>query len=583
MRGGGTLMRRNNSACICAGSTGVLFALLTGICSTSVGLADGFSDVTSTSGINYVQGSSGTFPISGGAAAGDYDNDGWIDLLVSRFDDGPILYRNKGDGTFEDVSTSTIMGAALPRANGLAWADVNNDGFLDFSATTVANGGNALYINDGTGKFNNEAEARGAALNDTNSLVLGQSTSFGDYDNDGFLDMFVTEWKPSFVNPSGAQSRNRLLRNMGASNPGYYEDVTTVAGITVEDFGGTFEQNPGVLGFTARFTDLDSDGDVDIFYTGDIGTSRLFWNNGDGTFTDGTNSSGIGSGVNDMGLTSGDYDGDGDLDLFTTAIYDRSGSDPPGPLLGNRLLQNNGDGTFTRVDEEAGVRNGGWGWGADFLDYDNDGDLDLAMTNGQEVPGEEMVIDQSVLFENNGDGTFNDIATDVNILDDGPGKGFLKFDYDNDGDLDLFIVNNAGQPVLYRNDEGNQNDWLRIDLRGTDSNTYGIGALIKVYPDLGDDPLIWEVSASSTFLSQSEFTAHFGLGANAGLVDLIEIYWPSGLVQSLSNVHPDTLLTVQELDIMQVPEPSSLLLAMVGAVGLLVYSIRRRRVTFTSR
>ncbi len=566
-------MRTNARACIRAGSTRALSALLAVFCPTSFGLAAGFTDVTGASGIYYAQGGPGTFPISGGAAAGDYDNDGWVDLLVSRYDGGPILYRNRGDGTFEDVSASSILGTALRRTNGLAWADVNNDGFLDFSATTIARGEYALYINDGTGKFNNEAVARGAALSGTD-LTFGQSTSFGDYDNDGYLDMFVSEWKPDFLNPTGAISRNRLLRNQGAANPGYFEDVTDAAGILIENYSPGFTPDIGPLGFTPRFTDLNGDGNVDLFYAGDIGTSRLFWNNGDGTFTDGTISSGAGGGFSDMGLTSADYDRDGDLDLFVTAIFDPSGNATVAD--GNRLLQNNGDGTFTRVDDVAGVTDGGWGWGTDFLDFDNDGDLDLAMTNGQNVLGEDLAIDQSILFQNNGDGTFTDIATEAGIVDVGSGKGLLRFDYDNDGDLDLFIVNNAGEPVLYRNDVGNLNDWLRIDLEGIVSNSNGIGALIKVYPDLGDQPLIWEVSASSTFLSQSEFTAQFGLGANADSVDLVEIYWPSGIVQEITDVSPNTRLTIVENDFTLVPEPASLSLAMVGAVGLFFYSMRRR-------
>ena len=247
-----------------------------------------------------------------------------------------------------------------------------------------------------------------------------------------------------------------------------------------------------------------------------------------------------------MGSTFGDYDGDGDLDWFITNIT-RVPDSPP--IFGgfNRLYRNDGHRQFTDVTEAAGVRDSRWSWGTTFFDYDNDGDLDLVATNGYN--GHGWSDDRTYLWRND-NGVFTDVSDSMGVTDTGQGRGLAHLDYDNDGDLDLVIVNNQAQPILYRNDGGNANDYLRIDVEGTASNRDGIGAFITVTPDL-DNPQqrqVWEVDGGSSFLSQNERIAHFGLGQSAGIVDLVTIEWSSGLVQHLHNISANQSLAVVETE-----------------------------------
>jgi hypothetical protein len=522
-----------------------------------VAFAINFVDVTSSAGISYPLPATipplGDDSISqtGGAAAGDFDNDGWPDLFITRYWDSPFLYRNNHDGTFSDVtSTSFTAGIPGPNSGGASWGDIDNDGDLDLHVSNVFNSsGNQLYINDGTGHFVDQATVRGAQLGGSN--VASTSASMGDFDNDGYLDMYVTEWRGLSgytQNPPQA----RLLRNRGIAQPGHFDDVTAAAGAAMGPLSGqqVYQSNS----FTPRFVDLDSDGHSDIIVTSDFGTTKLFWNDGDGTFTDGTSAIANNRGLSDMGLAIGDYDGDGRLDFFTSDICHANDCNT---TFGNRLFRNFGNRVFLESSNFAGVRDAGWGWGTEMLDYDNDRDLDLIVTNGYytgpTVPA-GFENDPIKLFRNNGQGpfvtTFTNVASEVGMTDTSQGRGLLKFDYDRDGDLDVFIVNNFQTPILYRNDGGNEaGDWLQIDTQGTISNADGVGAFITVTPDLAfpNKKLVHEITLSSSFLSQSEPIAHFGLGLNSGLIDKVRIEWPaSGIVQELFDVSPNQRLFIRE-------------------------------------
>ncbi|MGE3244624.1 MAG: FG-GAP-like repeat-containing protein, partial [Pirellulales bacterium] len=370
----------------------------------------------------------------------------------------------------------------------------------------------------------------------------GMGVAFGDYDGDGYLDMLTSDHsRPTASNGS------RLLRNLGAANPGHFEDVTHAAGLDVYRAALAVTDPPNAYRFQPQFSDLDRDGRLDIVISADSRTSQLFWNNGDGTFTDGTVPAGVGTDKSGMGSTLGDYDRDGDLDWFVTAIYDTTflGANP-----GNRLFRNNGNRTFTDVTTAAGVRATGpglsWGWGTTFFDYDNDADVDLVATDGF-VTGYSG--DRTTLWRNNLNGTFTDVSVASGITDTGQGRGLLDVDFDNDGDLDVVIANYAAAPIVYRNDGGNQNHWLRVEAEGTISNRDGIGAFIKVTPDM-DQPQsfqVWEIRSGDSYLSQSEMTAHFGLGDFTGTVDLVEIEWPaSGIEQRYVDVPVDSTLSARE-------------------------------------
>jgi hypothetical protein len=520
-----------------------------------------FSDVTAAAGIDYVQlVSPGDLPalepiyMSGGAAAGDYDRDGFPDLYVTRLDAPDLLYRNRGDGSFEDVTGAAGLGRDL-HTNGAGWGDIDNDGDLDLYVTTMGESRHLLFVNDGHGGFREEAEARGAQLPSPNP-TLGYSVAFGDYDGDGWLDLFVGEWRPQPFNPGLPPANARLLRNRGAAQPGFFDDTTDEAGVALD---GVVGSNLGTFAFTPRFTDLDGDRWPDLTIAADFGESRLFWNQGDGSFVDGTEAAGVGGDENGMGSAVGDYDGDGRLDWFVTSIFDPDDACQGAPcdwgLTGNRLYRNEGGRVFSDRTDEAGVRDGYWGWGAAFLDYDNDGDLDLGMVNGQAFPFNPR-LDQALarfdpdpmrLWRNDGPGPFAEVSAAVGLgAAERHGKGLLTFDYDRDGDLDLFVSNNAGRPVLYRNDAGNRGGWLRVELRGRHSNRDGIGARVTVIPKRGGRAQVQEISGGSHFLSQSEAAAHFGLGDARGLYE-VRVEWPaSARTTLLKAVRGNRTLVVKE-------------------------------------
>jgi len=543
-----------------------------------------FTDVTASAGLQYVQFDSENPDfkaldeyemeqtwMSGGAAAGDFDNDGWTDLYVTRLGETDILFRNRGDGTFEDVTAAAGFTEEYA-SNGAAWGDIDNDGDLDLYVTRIHENGHALYLNNGQGGFSEQGTLRGASLEDAQTK-WGYSATFGDYDGDGWLDLHTTEWGERAGGPSYA----RLLHNKGDAT---FEDVTLAAGVDMT----ILPDDPiETTSFTSRFSDLDGDGQVDLVVAADFGHSRVFWNDGDGSFTDGTAAAGVGTDENGMGLTIGDYNADGRLDFFVTSIYDED--HPPGVGnwgdTGNRLFENQGNRTFADVTVAAGVQDGAWGWGTTFLDFDNDGDLDLTMTNGVDFPRVAFDTewhDDAVRFWRNDNGVFTEIAQDVGIFDTGSGKGLLSFDYDNDGDLDLLIVNNSGEPVLYRNDGGNANDWLRIQTVGEVSNRNGYGAWITVTPELGGDSFVWEVNGGSNFLAQNESIAHFGLGNGDDPVAHVHIVWPSGIEQDFFNVPRNSLLVVEEsLALTPIPEPTGAMLALIASAMLLGAAFRSGR------
>jgi hypothetical protein len=521
----------------------LIVATLATVFAVAVGLDSAFAvvytNVTMSAGINHLQHPGNNLEVglfrTGGAAAADYDNDGWVDIFATRLNARPLLYRNLGNGTFQDVAVLSGFTSTLP-ANGAAWGDIENDGDKDLYITSSGGTRFYLYVNNGNGTFTEQAVARGAAISGVTRY--GQSTSFGDYDGDGYLDIHTNDWA---IDTS--LSTSRLLRNLGAANPGHFQDVTAAAGLNVfrpsQTQGGGTDTN--AYRYTSTFTDLDRDGHPDLTIAADFLTSQIFWNNGNGTFTDGTAAAGVGTDEDGMGSAIGDFDGDGLMDWFVSALVDVPGGFPD--HSGNRLYRNNGDRTFTDQTDLAGVRDSGWSWGTTFLDHDNDGDPDLFVTNGWDT----MSSDQSHLYRND-NGVFTDISTAAGVTDTGMGRGLLSLDYDNDGDLDVFLVNHGAKPILYRNDGGNDNDWLRIKVQGNESNRDGIGAFITVDPDdsvVGDE-MVQEIHGGSNFLTQNELTAHFGLGSSSGSIDSVTVAWPSGAVQVLTSVAANQVLTLVE-------------------------------------
>jgi len=541
---------------------GVAVAALT----TMAGAQD-FSDVTAEAGLIYTQHAPfpGTFcqtelggllscepeRMTGGAAVGDYDGDGWDDLFVTRFHLPPILYHNNGDGTFSDVSEA----AGIPefyRSNAAIWADIDNDSDLDLIVGVVTGLQHRLLINDGAGKFTEEAGFRGIGQYD-GGLHLTFGIAVGDYDGDGWLDIFTAEWGVFMLGVTNPRPphHSRLYRNRGAEAPGFFVDVTDEAGVNLRDVGPAGFFNA----FAPAFVDLDQDGHVDLAIASDFGEDHLYWNNGDGTFTyAGTDP--VFTTENGMGSTFGDYDSDGDLDWFITSIAGEAqtcGSRPCNwGTTGNRLYRNDGNRSFSDVTDAVGLRDGLWGWGASFFDFDNNGLLDLVMTNGAEFPANlaamgQFIADPMRFWVNQGDGTLTERAQEAGITDTRSGKGLLHFDYDRDGDLDIFVVNNAGEPVLYRND-AESGDFLRVRFLFEGKVVDLLNAKVWVTRTEGGAPQYREVGVSSHFLGQSERTLHFGLGeADSAPIQALEVQWPlsGNRVTIGSEVLPNTVVDIE--------------------------------------
>jgi hypothetical protein len=549
-----------------------------------------FTDVTAAAGVAYVQ-FGGTDPsienhpiyMSGGAAAGDVNGDGCVDLYVTRLGPRDFLFLNQCNGTFAEGGVAAGLTVQL-LSNGAAFGDVDNDGDLDLYVTSLGSTRYHLFINNGSGQFTEQAVARGAAISGTDPH-FGFSVSFGDYDRDGWLDIHVGEWRHAMYNPTAAPSNARLLRNRGIAQPGHFDDVTASAGVVLDGIPGT---RTGTFPFSPRISDLDNDGWPDLVLTSDFEEGRLFWNDADGTFSDGTVAAGVGTDENGMGAAIADFDGDGLLDYFVTSIYDSRPECPAFVLTrwgcsGNRLFRNLGNRTFADVTDTHGVRDGGWGWGAAFFDYDNDGDPDLVMTNGQIFPfqegtpsgeAEEIFHDDPMrLWRNDGAGAWPEVAASSGITHTGSGKGLLTFDYDADGDLDLFVVTNSGQPVLYRNDGGNDNDWLRVKVVGRSSTKEGIGARVEVRATPVSPVRMQEVDAGSHFLGQSEKTLHFGLGPGTpgAVVHQVTVVFPSGRTRTLEFVSHNTTVEVVE------PKPGCGLLGIEAVLVVLLAGPRTRR------
>lgn len=469
--------------------------------------------------------------LSGGATVGDVDGDGWPDLFVTELTGEDHLYRNRGDGTFEDVTESA--GLAGPSAsNGSAFGDIDDDGDLDLVVLTLGGSRHRLYVNQGDGTFTEEARERGASLERPELPLIGMSACFGDVDRDGWIDLHVSEWRPTA--PDATMDATRLLRNRGASEPGHFEDITESAGVSMVPHATEF---PGrVMAFSSSFADYDEDGWPDLTIVADFGQTRLFWNRGDGTFESGNGTLGadVPSDENGMGLSIADFDGDGRLDWFVTSVFAETACEGCGwHDSGNRLYLATGPSrTFRDATEEWGVREGGWGWGSFPFDYDHDGDPDLVMTNGfaiETAAGARFRADPMRAWRNDGDG-MREVSEELGLTDTGQGRALVAFDYDGDLDQDLFIARNQNTPLLYRRD-GDGGHFLRVRVQGRGAreggtNLRGIGARVEVVADVGDPPQKQQILGGCGYLGQSESVAHFGVGDDRS-VAFVRVFFPA--------------------------------------------------------
>jgi hypothetical protein len=508
-----------------------------------------FTDVTREAGIDFLQSfGDGKFSnlveaTGSGAAWLDYDGDGWIDLYLVTGKSTPglsegepprgnprnRLYRNRGNGTFEDVTERAGVGCEKCFSVGVSVGDYDNDGRPDIY---VANyGPNVLFHNRGNGTFEDVTSRAGVG-----NPHCSVAAVWLDYDRDGWLDLYVgnyIEYDPNYhryYSPDGfpgplayPPEPDALYRNRG---DGTFEDVTAKMGIT---------KNGRAMSVTA--TDFDGDGWDDIYVTNDA-TEKFLYHNLQGkrfeevALDKGVAFNGMGDQVAAMAVDAGDFNDDGRPDLF---ISDNS-------LCS--LYRNDGE-RFTDVTGDSGIARASAqfvGWGAFFFDFDNDGDLDIFKVNSDlsRLFGQEAQI-----FENVGGGRFRDVSRKMGpyFLEARMGRGTAFADYDNDGDPDI-VINNLGSPaVLLRNDGGNRNHWLRLRLAGKSSNRDGVGARVQV--TAGGVTRIAQKRSSGGYLSQNDPRLLFGLGAS-DKADRIEVTWPSGKKQVLENVPSGKTVAVEE-------------------------------------
>lgn len=522
-----------------------------------------FTDVTAQAGIHFRH-NSGAFgkkylpeTMGSGVCVLDYDNDGWQDILFVNSMDWPghqsanaypALYHNNGNGTFTDVTRQAGLAVKM-YGLGCAVGDYDNDGYDDIYITALD--GNHLFHNLRNGKFS-DVTARAGVKNPG----FATSAVWFDYDNDGKLDLLVlhyVDWSiatdqfcsldgknKSYCTPEAYKGQSATLYHNKGN--GVFEDVTKKAGL--------FDPTSKSLG--VALLDYDNDGWLDLFVTNDTQPNKLYHNNHNGTFTDTAFSAGVafsdaGKARAGMGTDATDYDASGRQSLVIGNFTNESMA----------LYHNDGSGLFSDHAADSDIATASaksLTFSTFFFDYDLDGWPDIFALNGH-VADDVSVTQPSLhyaesplLFRNKGKGHFENVTDKVGPALRQPivGRGAAYLDFDNDGDLDLVITTSNGPAKLLRNDNANQNDMLRVKTIGTRSNRDGIGAKITVKTDKGMR-LFEMVKSGSSYLSQSEMSLTFGLGKpEPGKLVELDIVWPSGKKESISNIKPNQSITLKE-------------------------------------
>jgi hypothetical protein len=496
-----------------------------------------------------------------GAAAIDYDGDGWLDIflvngtVLEGFPKGQEptnhLYRNRGNGTFEDVTERAGLRAS-GWGQGACVGDYDNDGHDDLFVTYW--GQNRLYRNRGDGTF--EDVTRRAGLMQSRAR-WGTGCAFLDYDRDGRLDLIVANYidldlAATPVPASGLcrykglavacgppglpGGKNLLYHNRG---DGTFDDVSDASGITRAN---------GTYGLGVATLDFDGDGWIDVYVANDSNPSTLYRNNRDGTFTDIAASAGCaysqdGKAQSGMGIAIGDYDRNGTMDIFKTNFAGDTST----------LYANTGGGSCEDRTFASGIGlNTRWlGWGVGFLDLDNDGWLDLFLVNGHVYPEVDRLKTEAgykqrkVVYRNLRNERFADISEQLGppVTTPKAARGAVFADFDNDGDVDVLVNNVHDRPDLFRLDQSGGHHWLTVKLIGTQSNRSAIGALVRLVTADGEQRQ--EVRGGGSYLSQNDLRAHFGLGT-ARAVDRVDVRWPNGLEETWPQLAIDRLHTLKE-------------------------------------
>ncbi|MFQ6615343.1 MAG: FG-GAP-like repeat-containing protein [Fidelibacterota bacterium] len=501
-----------------------------------------------------------------GAAWGDYDNDGWLDLFVVN-EVGPLslediqsspahsaLYHNRGDGTFDEVSGDAGVDF---RGWGMAaaWGDYDNDGWTDLFVSSY--GENTLYHNNGDGTFSDVTYPAGMGRR----KGFWTGASWADFNRDGFLDLYVCGYVryshqdalrssmqydvevPASLNPSSFQpERNLLFRNNG---DGTFSEIGAQAGV----------ENVQGRSLSAAWSDFDEDGWPDLYVANDVSDNVLYRNLGNEQFEEISHGSWVADYRGAMGLGVGDWDGDLDMDIFIThwiaqenALYSnlrsQFGKESPSSFIRTKFMDEADRHGLGQIALDY------IGWGTSFFDFDNDGRLDLFTVNGSTFQQKKapwlLVPMPNQLFWNGGasEGFYDVSEVSGEIFQrEYVGRGAAFGDYDNDGDVDIFVVNNGGPGILLRNEGGNRNNWLEVALEGTESNRSAFGAKLRLVADRTVQ--IRQIGAQPSYCSQNSLVEHFGLGSASG-VDTLEIIWPSGIRQAFHDLEANQTVRILE-------------------------------------
>lgn len=448
----------------------------------------------------------GDVPIGNGISFYDYNDDGWDDITLATQAGEPIRFFKNVNGVFQEETLNIPENTSQMKQ--VNWVDYDNDGHLDVFVTSNISG-NKLYRNDGSFNFSDETSE--AQLPTTNIFTYG--ASWGDYNNDGYLDVFLSNRDVALNVP------NYLYRNNGN---GTFTNVSETAGII----------NTGNLSFCSAFFDFNNDGWQDIYVSKDRIENKniLYKNNGDGTFTDVSESSNTDLYIDAMSVTIDDYNSDGWLDIYVTNTQN-----------GNVFLRNNGDETFTNVAVTNGTTFNSIAWGAVFLDAENDMDLDLYVSGL--LDGSNPSFLSAAFYENDANGNFTIPSTGF-INDTRESYANAIGDVDNDGFSEIAVTNTDNENVfIWKNEAPSTNNWLKVKLEGVQSNKRGIGSFIEI--SINGEKQYRYTLCGEGYLAQNSGTEIFGVGAH-NTIDYVKVTWLSGLVDVINNVSANQTVTVVE-------------------------------------